>query len=103
MVERSPGGGTASSLPVNRTKHTTEQSWIGHRNWSVQTRGGSRTSPGRGRQSLGEGGRQPNILVIFSEKPYEIKEILVRRGRARAGGAPPPPNPPLQTIQKFET
>ena len=24
-------------------------------------------------------GRQPNILVIFSEKRYEIKEILVRR------------------------
>ena len=48
-------------------------------------RGGSRTSPRRGRQSLG--GRLPNILVIFSEKPYEIKEILVRRG-ARAGCAP---------------
>ena len=31
------------------------------------------------------GGRLPNILVIFSEKPYEIKEILVRRG----GRAPP--------------
>ena len=29
------------------------------------------------------GGRLPNILVIFSEKPYEIKEILVRRGGAR--------------------
>ena len=33
------------------------------------------------------GGRLPNILVIFSEKPYEIKEILVRRG-ARTGCAP---------------
>ena len=31
------------------------------------------------------GGRLPNNLVVFSEKPYEIKEILVRRG-ARAGG-----------------
>ena len=51
-------------------------------------RGGSRTSPRRGLQSLG--GRLPNILAIFSEKPYEIKEILVRRG-ARAGCAPPPP------------
>ena len=29
-----------------------------------------------------------NILVIFSEKSYEIKEILVRRG-ACAGCAPP--------------
>ena len=48
-------------------------------------RGGSRTSPRRGRQSLG--GRLPNILIIFSEKPYEIKEILVHRGM-RAGGAP---------------
>ena len=48
---------------------------------AVINRGGSRTSPRRGRQSLG--GRQPNILVIFSEKPYEIKEILVRRGGAR--------------------
>ena len=52
----------------------------------VWFRDGSRTSPRRGRQSLG--GRQPNILVLFSEKPYEIKEILVRRG-ARAGCAPP--------------
>ena len=25
-------------------------------------------------------GALPNILVIFSEKPYENKEILVRRG-----------------------
>ena len=46
---------------------------------SLLHRGVSKTSPRRGRQSLG-GGRQPNILVIFSEKPYEIKEILVRRG-----------------------
>ena len=29
----------------------------------------------------------PNILVIFSEKPYEIKEILVSRGGAP--GVPP--------------
>ena len=56
-------------------------------------RGGSRTSPRRGRQSLG--GRLPNILVIFSEKPYEIKEILVHRG-ARAGCGPL--NPPLLLI-----
>ena len=55
-------------------------------NTDIQYRGGSRTSPRRGRQSLG--GRLPNILVIFSEKPYEIKEISVRRG-ARAGCAPP--------------
>ena len=34
------------------------------------------------------GGRLPNISVIFSEKPYEIKEILVRRGGG-APGAPP--------------
>ena len=26
------------------------------------------------------GGRLPNILIIFAEKPYEIKEILVRGG-----------------------
>ena len=43
-----------------------------------QIRGRSRTSSRRGRQSLG--GDLPNILVIFSEKPYEIKEILVRKG-----------------------
>ena len=49
-------------------------------------RGGSRTSPIRGRQSLG--GRLPNILIVFSENPYEIKEILGRRG-ARAGVPPP--------------
>ena len=48
--------------------------------YNLVGRGGSRTSPRRGRQSLG--GRLPNILVIFSEKPYEIKEILVRRGGA---------------------
>ena len=35
-------------------------------------------------------GRQPKILVIFSEKPYEIKEILVRRGGARRGRPPSP-------------
>ena len=43
-------------------------------------RGGSSPSPRRGRQSLG--GRLPNILIIISEKPYEIKESLVCRGRA---------------------
>ena len=37
------------------------------------------------------GGRPPNILVIFSERPYEIKEILVRRGGAGCA----PLNPPL--------
>ena len=57
------------------------------------SRGGSRTSTRRGRQSLG--GRQPNILAIFFEKPYEIKEILVRRG-GHAPGAPPL-NPPLHS------
>ena len=46
--------------------------------FTIKIRGGSRTSPRRGRQSLGEG-RLPNILVIFSENPYEIIEILVRR------------------------
>ena len=54
-------------------------------------------------------GRLPNILIIFSQKPYEIKEILVRSG-ARAGGAPL--NPPLHmsivnttksTCNKFKT
>ena len=40
-------------------------------NFHVLARGGSRTSPRRG--------RQPNILVIFSEESYEIKEILVCR------------------------
>ena len=34
------------------------------------------------------GGRLPNILVIFSEKPYEIKEMLVRR-EGGAGCFPP--------------
>ena len=33
-------------------------------------------------------GRLPNTLIKFSRKPYEIKEILVHRGRAP--GAPPP-------------
>ena len=50
----------------------------------ITGRGGSRTSPRRGRQS--PGGRLPNILILFSEKPYEIKEILVR-----SGGRPPTP------------
>ena len=46
------------------------------------------TRQGRiGHQSLGEGGRLPNILITFSQEPYEIKEILVRVGR--------PLNPPL--------
>ena len=61
---------------------------------AVVNRGGSRTSPRRGRQSLG--GRLPNILVVFSEKPYEIKEILVRKGGGLAPGAPSL-NPPLCT------
>ena len=52
-----------------------------HANDEEQSRGVSRTSPRRWRQSLG--GRLPNILIIFSEKPYEIKEILVCGG----GGA----------------
>ena len=51
------------------------------------SQGGSRTSPRRGRQSLG--GHLPNILIIFSEKPYEIKEILVCRGEAACQGHPP--------------
>ena len=49
-------------------------------------RGGSRTSLRRGRQSLG--GRLPNILIIFSEKPYEIKEMLVH-GRGGRRMRPP--------------
>ena len=52
-------------------------------------RGGSRTSPRRRRQSLG--GHLPHILVIFSEKPYEIKEILVPRGGAGRGRWVRPP------------
>ena len=55
-------------------------------------RGGSRTSPRRGRQY--PGGRLPNILVIFSEKPYEIKEFLVRRG----GPCRVRPNPKSATV-----
>ena len=39
---------------------------------------------GEGRRSPGE--HLPNILILFSENPYEIKEILVRKG----GGRPPP-------------
>ena len=50
-----------------------------------KARGGSRTSPRRERQSLG--GRLPNILIIFSEKSYEIKEILVRGGGGEALGS----------------
>ena len=41
--------------------------------------------PGGGHQSLG--GHLPNTLIIFSEKPYEIKEILVHRGHMP--GVPP--------------
>ena len=40
------------------------------------------------------GGALPNILVVFSEKPYEIKEILIREGGAARRGRPPL-NPPL--------
>ena len=36
-----------------------------------------------GAHSLG-GGHRPNIFYTFSEKPYEIKEMLVRRGAGRA-------------------
>ena len=32
-----------------------------------------------------KGGHLPNILVIFSEKPYEIKYILVHSGRGMPG------------------
>ena len=56
-----------------------------------QSRGDSRTSPRRGAPI--PRGCLPNILVIFSEKPYEIKEILLRTGE-------PPLNPPLDTITK---
>ena len=51
-------------------------------------RGGSRTSPRRGRQSLGC--RLSNILIIFSEKPYEMKEILVRGVVGGGAGCAPP-------------
>ena len=62
-------------------------------------RGGSRTSPRRGHQTLG--GRLPNILVIFSEKSYEIKEILVRRGGRRVPGMNPL-NPPLFMLHNLD-
>ena len=55
--------------------------------WTLSPGGGSRTSPRRGRQSLGRG-CLPDIFVIFSEKPYEIKEMLVRRRGGHAPGAP---------------
>ena len=48
--------------------------------------GGSRTCRRRGCQPL-KRGRQTNIYFIFSEKPHEIKEILVCRG-TRAGSVP---------------
>ena len=44
------------------------------------------------------GGRLPNVLIIFSEKPYEIKEILVHRGVC-AGCTPL--NPPLHSAHYF--
>ena len=52
-----------------------------------------------GRGTNPGGGRLPNILVIFSENPYEIKEILVHRG-ARAGCAPlnPPTEPRVDGV-----
>ena len=49
------------ALPVN-----SHQSWL----WAgadPELLLGGGTNP--------QGGRQPNILVIFSEKPYEIKEF----------------------------
>ena len=46
----------------------------------------------------GGGERPPNILVIFSEKPNEIKEILAHRGSARRMR---PLNPPLQCKEVF--
>ena len=55
--------------------------------------GGSRTCRRRGRQPI-KRGRQPNIFYIFSEKPHEIKEILVCRGGARRE-RPSPLDPPL--------
>ena len=39
------------------------------------------------------GRRLPNILIIVSEKPYEIKEILVC-----GGGAPGAPRTPLNPL-----
>ena len=45
----------------------------------MESLGGSRPSSRRGRQPLA-GGRLPNILIKLSGQPYEIKEILVRRG-----------------------
>ena len=53
--------------------------------YGTYPRGGSRT-PKTERQSLG--GHLHNILNIFSEKPYEIKEILVHGG-AHAMCTPP--------------
>ena len=57
----------------------------------IVSRGGSRTYPRRGRQS--PGGRQPNILVIFSEKPY----LVCRAGR-RCAPLNPPPRPYFCTV-----
>ena len=56
------------------------------------SRGGSRASPRRGRQSLG--GHQPNILIIFSENPMKSKKFW-SVGGGGAGGAPL--NPPLNS------
>ena len=55
------------------------------------SRGGSRTSPRRGRQSL-EGGRLPNILIKFSENPMKLKKFWSVGGRMPGA---PPLNPPL--------
>ena len=43
---------------------------------------------GGGANPWGEG-RLPNILIIFSKKPYEIKGILVRMGGGARRGRPP--------------
>ena len=47
---------------------------------ATHSSGGSRAFPRNGHQTLE--GRLPNISIIFSEKPFEIKEILARRGGA---------------------
>ena len=70
------------------TVHFKTLSWIFFR-------AGSRISPRRG-ALIPSRGRLSNILIIFSKKPYEIKESLVRMER---GGMrrerPPPPKPSL--------
>ena len=70
-----------------------QETWGCHK---VLARGGSRTCRRRGRQPV-KRGRQPNILYIFSEKPHDIKEILVCRGRAPGAS---PLDPPLQSCHK---